>query len=99
MNYAETFFFKDSTTIQEWDNIFNAETAFFELGAEVCGRGNHLPERFRPLEVCHYTVLFGVLKKPGFSKCCKVAVARQPGRSEISGSTFKHFLRRLRLTF
>jgi hypothetical protein len=73
---------------------FYAETAFFELGAEVCGRGNQLPEKFRPLEVCHYTVLFGVLKTPGFSKRSKVAVVGQPGRSEIS-----FFLRRLRLTF
>ena len=99
MNYAETLFFKDSTTIQEWDNIFYAETAFFELGAEVCGRSNQLPERFRPLEVCHCTVLFGVLKSPWFSKRCKGAVAGQPGRSEISESTFKIFLSRLRLTF
>jgi hypothetical protein len=101
MNYAETLFFKDSTTIQEWHNIFYAETAFFELGAEVCGRGNHLPERFRPLEVCHYTVLLGVIKTPGFSKQStgKVALVGQPGRSEISESTFKIFLSKLRLRF
>jgi hypothetical protein len=76
VHYAETFFFKDSTAIQKWDNIFYAETAFFELGTEVCGRDNHLSKSFRPLEVYHYTVLFGVLKPPGFSKRSKVAVVR-----------------------
>jgi hypothetical protein len=37
MNYAETLFLNDSTAIQKRNNIVSAETAFFELGTEVCG--------------------------------------------------------------